>query len=162
MKTKHLALNAVIAALYVVVTITFPSFTALQLRASEIFAHLPIFNKKYSVGLLLGVAIANFWSPFGLIDVTFGSLHSALSIIIALFLTRHVKTMYLKLIINATVFSLMSFIIALMIKVMDPVDLAFWPLYGSIAFSIFIVMIVGIPIIMFIDKSVKFNQSMTK
>ena len=51
---RQLTLNAMIAAIYVVITIFLPSYGPLQLRLTEMFAHLPMFNKKYSIGLVLG------------------------------------------------------------------------------------------------------------
>ena len=47
---RQMTLNALFAAVYTVITIFLPSYGALQLRLSEMFAHLPLFNKKYSVG----------------------------------------------------------------------------------------------------------------
>ena len=46
---RQLTLNAMIAAIYVVITIFLHSYGPLQLRLTEMFAHLPMFNKKYSI-----------------------------------------------------------------------------------------------------------------
>lgn len=162
MKIKHLVINAMVAALYAVVTLIFPSFTAFQFRLSEIFAHLPVFDKRYAPGLLLGVAIANLASPFALFDVTFGTLHSAVSILLMLVLTKHIKNTYLKLTLNTVIFSATSFIIALMILYFEPTGTAFWPIYFSVAVSIFVVMGIGIPIMAFLDKVIGFSKQLEK
>src|SRR5690625_7701897 len=85
----------------------------LQLRLTEMFAHLPMFNKKYSVGLILGVAIANIRSEFGIYDVVFGTLHTALSLLIVFFIVKKSDSLLKKMIINTAVFTGMSFILAL-------------------------------------------------
>lgn len=162
MKVKRMIINAMVAAIYVIITLVFPSFTAFQFRLSEIFAHLPIFDRRYTPGLLLGVAIANMASPFALFDVTFGVLHSGLSVLIAYVLTKRLHNIYLKLTVNTVVFSVMSFIIALMVLYFEPTGTAFWPIYFSIAISIFVVMAIGIPVMVFLDQRIDFNKQMNQ
>ena len=61
MKIRTLIVNALIAALYVIITwlIAPFGFTHVQFRASELFNHLIVFNKKYFFGIVLGVFVAN-------------------------------------------------------------------------------------------------------
>lgn len=49
MKIKTLTVNAIVAALYVVVTLVVApfGFTNIQFRLSEMFNHLIVFDKKY-------------------------------------------------------------------------------------------------------------------
>ena len=89
---RQMTLNALFAAVYIVITIFLPSYGALQLRLSEMFAHLPLFNRKYSVGLILGVAVANMWSEFGIIDVIFGTLHTVISLWIVSLIVKETQT----------------------------------------------------------------------
>ena len=62
---------ALIAALYIVLTITPPlnaiSYGAYQFRISEMLNFTAFYNRKYIVGLTLGCMISNFYS-FGLVD----------------------------------------------------------------------------------------------
>lgn len=160
LSTRQLVLNALFAAVYVVITIFLPSYGSLQLRLSEMFAHLPLFDKKYTPGLLLGVAIANLHSGFGMYDVVFGTLHSALSVLLALYLVKKVDSFPKKLVINSAVFAVMSFIIAGMIAYVTKDWNSFWVMYGSIAASIFIVMIATAPVLLAIDKRIHFKQLM--
>ena len=76
MKAKNLCKIAVVAALYVALCITISpiSYGALQFRVANLLEAFPLFNKKYAPAVLLGVAIANFFSPLGVIDVLFGTL----------------------------------------------------------------------------------------
>ena len=72
---RDLADIAIVAAIYVVFTITPPlnaiSYGAYQFRISEMMNFLAFYNPKYIIGVTLGCMIANFFS-FGLIDVTVG------------------------------------------------------------------------------------------
>lgn len=159
---RQLTLNAMIAAIYVVITIFLPSYGPLQLRLTEMFAHLPMFNKKYSIGLILGVAIANIRSEFGIYDVVFGTLHTALSLLIVFFIVKKSDSLLKKMIINTAVFTGMSFILALMVAFLTNEMIFFWSIYASFAASIAIVMAITIPVILFLDKQIHFDQTMER
>lgn len=82
LNTKQLVQIAVIAAIYATLTAVFMSvsFTALQLRVSEIMVFLAYFNPISIVGLTLGCFIANLlMSPTPLLDCVFGTLATLLS-----------------------------------------------------------------------------------
>ena len=72
---RDLADIAIVAAIYVVLTITPPlnaiSYGAFQFRISEMMNFLAFYNPKYIIGVTLGCMIANFFS-FGIIDVVVG------------------------------------------------------------------------------------------
>ena len=73
--TRTLCQTAVVAALYVALTTLNPlSWGAVQFRVANMLCALPFKNKKYAPAVLLGIAISNAASPFGLIDVAFGLL----------------------------------------------------------------------------------------
>ena len=69
---RDMADIAIVAAIYVVLTITPPlnaiSYGAYQFRISEMMNFLALYNPKYIIGVTLGCMIANFFS-FGIIDV---------------------------------------------------------------------------------------------
>lgn len=157
---KQMVLNAMFAAIYVVVTIFLPSYGPLQLRLSEMFAHLPVFNRKYAVGLIIGVALANIRSEFGIYDIIFGTLHTAISIWIVSLIIKESDSLLKKMLINTGVFTVMSFILALMVGYLSNQMAIFWTLYASFAASIAIVMLVTIPLMLFIDKQVHFDRTM--
>lgn len=159
---RQLTLNAMIAAIYVVITIFLPSYGPLQLRMTEMFAHLPMFNRKYSIGLIIGVAIANIRSEFGIYDVLFGTLHTAISLAIVFLLVKKSDSMIKKMMINSTVFTVISFILALMVAYLSELMPLFWTLYGSFAASIALVMFATIPVILFLDKQIKFDETMER
>lgn len=73
MRIKNICLCGIIAALYVALTLINPiSWGSLQFRVANILCVLPFVCKKTAPGILIGIAIANFFSPLGLIDVLFG------------------------------------------------------------------------------------------
>lgn len=159
---RQLTLNSMIAAIYLVIAIFLPSYGAIQLRLTEMFAHLPLYNRKYTLGLVLGVALANIRSPFGIYDVIFGTLHTVLSVWLASKLIKEEDSMRKKMALNTLVFAGMSFILALMVGVLSDELAIFWTLYGSFAASIAIVMFGTIPVMLFLDKQIKFAETMEK
>lgn len=80
---KNIARLAIVAALYAAMTLAIPglSFGAVQFRFSEILVLLCFYRKDYCVSLTLGCLIANLFSPFGLYDIIFGTLATAVAVI---------------------------------------------------------------------------------
>lgn len=78
---KTVALTGMTAALYVVMTVAFPlSYEAVQFRLSEVLLLLALFDRRYVPGLVLGCALANLFSPLGLIDVAVGTTATYLAL----------------------------------------------------------------------------------
>ncbi|MBK5226064.1 MAG: QueT transporter family protein [Thermoleophilia bacterium] len=78
MNLKTITRGAVIAAMYVVLTVTpglnAVSFSGLQFRISEMLMPLAAFDIAAVPGLWIGCMIANYLgSPFGWLDVTLGA-----------------------------------------------------------------------------------------
>ena len=73
---RKLAQGAVIAALYVVLTIIFApiSFGAVQVRIAEIMTIMPLFTPAATPGLFLGCVLANLLGGAIIWDVIFGSV----------------------------------------------------------------------------------------
>lgn len=64
-----------LAALYIVTTALNPiGYGIIQLRISAIITMLPFYRKEFRVPCIAAVAIANWFSPLGLIDVAAGIL----------------------------------------------------------------------------------------
>ena len=74
---RFLALGAVIAALYAVLTYVAAAmnlaYGAVQFRFSEALTVLPVFTPAAIPGLALGCFIANLGSPLGVVDWVFGA-----------------------------------------------------------------------------------------
>ncbi len=87
-KIQNIVFNAVIASIYVVLTLVFAPFSYstkllfIELRISETLLVLTFYNKKYGPGLIIGCFLANILgSSLGIIDWVFGTLQTALSVL---------------------------------------------------------------------------------
>lgn len=161
MNSKTLVTNALIAALYVVVTwlITPFGFTHIQFRISELFNHLIVFNKKYFFGIVLGVFFANlFFSPIVAYDLLFGLSHTILSLLVTILSSRFIENKFALMAINTVAFSFNMFIISIMLKLVLEVDLSFAFIWLTTAAGEFIVMVVSIPIVYALNKRLKFQK----
>lgn len=85
--TKMIAVTGITAALYMVATLAIAplSYGALQFRFSEILILLAFLDPGYAPGLILGCALANLFSPLGILDVVVGTMATACTM---LFITR--------------------------------------------------------------------------
>ena len=75
-KTRNLVFGALIAAIYVVLTMVFRpfSFGPIQFRISEALCVLPYFTPAAIPGVFIGCLISNIMGGALLMDVVFGSL----------------------------------------------------------------------------------------
>ncbi|MFU2206259.1 QueT transporter family protein [Streptococcus pluranimalium] len=82
---------ALVAALYVVLTITPPlnaiSYGAYQFRVSEMLNFLAFYNPKYILAVTLGCMIANFYS-FGMVDVFVGGVSTLVFVTLGVYLFK--------------------------------------------------------------------------
>ena len=155
MKTNKLVRGAMVAALYAISTLTLPAYGALQFRLSEMMTLLAYFNPFYVIPLTIGCAIANIASPFGIIDVIFGSLASFLA------LTAMSKT---KNIFLASIWpAFFSFIVGLEIMFLSTEPVNFFLVTGQIMLSEFVVVtIIGVPVMKYIMRNEYIERLVTK
>lgn len=145
---SKLSKNALIAALYLVLTLIAPSYGAVQFRFSEVMLLLMLINSSYAPGLIVGCIIANLFSPMGLTDVVFGTLATAISLFI-MSKTRNyqlISTLWPALINGIIVGMELYFVL----------KLPFWASAISVFLGEFIVITcVGLPIFMMNKQLVK-------
>ena len=81
MKNKNITRNGILAALYIVITVTLGalSYGPLQFRISMMLVPIAFMNKKLAPGIIIGVALSNLISPVGLIDVLIGAFINTVS-----------------------------------------------------------------------------------
>ncbi len=93
LNTETVALTGVTAAVYMVATLAISpiAFGAVQFRLSEVMVLLAWVNPAFVPGLVLGCALANMFSPLGIIDVLFGTFHTFCSVM----MISRTKNMYL-------------------------------------------------------------------
>jgi len=159
MKLKTIAINGVFAALYIAVTFFVQpfGFSNIQFRLSEIFNHLIVFNKKYFFGIVLGVILANFFfSPMVAYDLIFGVGQTVISLFITIITSKFIKSIIPRMIVNTIVFTSSMFLIAIELKL--AFGLPFPITYLTTAIGEFVVMVVGIPIMYYLNKRVHFEK----
>ena len=92
---RDMALAGIIAALYAVLSyfaaVFGVAFGPIQVRFSEALCVLPFFFPAATPGLFIGCLVANLLSPYGALDILFGSLATLL----AALWTRHTRRKWL-------------------------------------------------------------------
>ncbi|KRL37029.1 QueT transporter family protein [Liquorilactobacillus uvarum] len=102
MKNKNIRLitiNGVLAAVYVLLTMLFASFSfgVIQVRIATALYQLIAYDKKYFWGMVLGVTIANLLlSPLGLLDVLVGWGVTGLGLALAILINRRIKSLVIR------------------------------------------------------------------
>ena len=98
-----MSLNAIIAALYAILTIVLSpiAYGAIQFRFSEILVLLCFFNRKYIYGLTLGCFIANCFSPTAPLDMPFGTTATFIACLCIILCKHLVVAIWFPVIVNA-------------------------------------------------------------
>ena len=159
MNIRTLTVNGVLAALYIAVTMLIQpfGFTNIQFRVPEIFNHLIVFNRKYFIGIVIGVFFSNlFFSSLGVYDLIFGVGQSVLALSITVLVARFVKNIWARMIVNTIVFTATMFMIAIELNIV--LGLPFWLTYLTTAVGEFVVMAVGMPIMNALNKRIDFKN----
>lgn len=154
LNTKFLVKSALVAAIYVVVTMAcYPfAYGAVQFRLSELLALLAFLDPGYILGLGAGCFIANLLGVGGITDAIFGTLHSVVYLLIIVFMAKKVKNQTLGLFLASLAPALTSFIVAFeMVFILGDTSFGFWLWYGFVALGEFVVVTVaGFPLYKFI------------
>ena len=131
--------TALISALYVALTVSFSAFSygPIQFRISEILVLFPLWNRKWTPGVVLGTIIANFFSPLGMIDVLFGSGATLIGIVLMTRISK-VSNNYYGLLAPILV---NGYLIAVELKIVY--GLPFWESMLSVGISEAIILVAG-------------------
>lgn len=97
MTVRRISKMAIITALYVALTFLFffASYGEIQFRIAEVLMLLVFYRKGYAIPLVLGCAIANAFSPLGIIDVGFGTLGTVVAVL-GIMLVSHFRKWFKK------------------------------------------------------------------
>lgn len=161
MKIKFLATTGIIAALYIAVTLLVApfGFTEIQFRVSEMFNHLVAFNPRFMLGIVVGVFIANLYSPLGAYDLVFGVGQTIITLAIFILICKFVKNTLLRMIINTFLFTATMSIIALELHLALEIPFsAFLWTWFTCAVGEFAVLAVGVPIMHLLNKRLNFKD----
>lgn len=155
---KGIVVNALIAALYAVVTMLCGPLSyvggSLQLRFSEMLNLLVFFNPSYSLGLTLGCLLANVASMYGAPDIILGTLGTFVSCLLIVLISKTLKNMFIctfmPCLINAIV---VPFIVYLYDTTMIMDATLYFTMFGWIFLGEFIcITCVGYPIFLLVSK----------
>ncbi|NLK22129.1 MAG: QueT transporter family protein [Epulopiscium sp.] len=111
-KILFLVQSALIAAIYVVLTLPFAVISTdyLQVRISEALTVLPFFTPAAIPGLFIGCMISNiFISKFGMADIVFGSLATLLAAYLSYKMPKKILVPIPPIIVNAVIVGLLIY-----------------------------------------------------
>lgn len=164
-RTKTLVVSALIAALYVVLSVVPGVFNlasgAIQFRVSEGLNHLVVFSRKYLLGVVIGVVIFNaLFSSMGWIDVVFGGGQSLLGLLLVAWLAPRFKALWQRLLFNIVVMTVTMALIAVEIVWTSHLAMgaAFWGIYASLMLSEALIMTITAPIMAGLDRALHFQR----
>ncbi|MDR2531616.1 MAG: QueT transporter family protein [Oscillospiraceae bacterium] len=157
--TQQIAFGAILAAAYVALTLINPlSFGEVQFRFSEILVLFCFYNPIFCIPLILGCFIANFIaSPWGWIDMIFGTLGTALAVFPMCRIRNIWVSSLLPVVTNAIC-------VGVMLKYFAGLP---YPLWQCMAFvglgQLVVITIVGVPIFKFVlEKNTAFMSIIRK
>ena len=150
--TKKLALNAILAALYAVITIlTAPlSYGLANFRLSEALIVLCCFEPSLSAGIILGCFLANLFSTVTALDIVVGTLAT----VIACALTSRCRRLWLIPLSNVLVNGIL--VGGMLAAVLFPNQLVtgFLLAFVQVSFGEAVVMYgLGVPLYLFLQRS---------
>ncbi len=93
--TRQITQSAIIAALYLVITIAFApiSYSLVQFRISESLMLLAALTPSAIPGLFIGCVIANLYGGLGFIDIAFGSIATLLAAMLTWYIAKKTASM---------------------------------------------------------------------
>jgi uncharacterized membrane protein len=165
MKIHSMTRNAMIATLYIVLTLVPPlnslSFLAIQFRVSEALLILVWFRKDYVIGLVIGTFIANFFGPLGggfsLLDAVFGSLISFLALQSMLIIKPRWVGLFAPIMLNALYLSIfLPF--ALSIEPAAWIGFGFATGYSVALGEATVLILLGLPLFFVIESQPRLRQ----
>ncbi|SDY49336.1 QueT transporter family protein [Tindallia californiensis] len=108
-KTRFMVHAALLAAIYVVITIAFApiSYGPIQIRISEMLTVLPFFTPAAIPGLFIGALIANAYGGLGIIDVVVGSSATLIAALITFKMKRKMFAPLPPVLVNAVIIGAM-------------------------------------------------------
>ena len=160
--TKTIAINAIIAALYAVVTyLCGPlAYEFAQFRISEILNLMVFFNPTYTLGLTIGCFLGNILSTAGAYDMIFGTLATLISCLIVVGISKVFKNLFLAglipCLVNAIIVPFVIYLGAM--NTSDPINLQamYWIMFGWVFLGEFVcIMCIGYPVFLIITKKSK-------
>lgn len=157
---KSIAMNAIIAALYVVLSLISGPLAfvggSLQFRLSEILNLLIFFNPSYIFGVSLGCLLTNILSLYGLPDLILGTLATVISGLLIILVSKTIRKL---LIASLTPVIINALIVPFAIFLYDtsvPLYTFYWTSFMFVGLGeLIVVTIIGYPLFLVLVKKIK-------
>jgi uncharacterized membrane protein len=151
-RNKYIIKSALIAAIYLALTLLFApiSYSLMQIRIAEALGVLAYFTPAAIPGLALGCLLANLSSPFGLVDIIFGTLATVLSAYAATKIKNKFLVPLPYILINMAI---VGYILSYMLQVKF-IYAALWVALGE-AIAVYII---GLPLLFLINRNKTLNK----
>ena len=163
-KTEFVAKSALIAALYVALTMaSYPlSYGMVQFRVSEVMTLIAFYNPSYIPSLLVGCFIANLLGIGGMVDAIFGTAASLFAFI-WIVIARKIENKKAALFVAAAGPAASSFIIAYEMRLLMMNEYSFYIWFLYIAFGQAVVLyVLGCPLALYVEKNERIMKLIKK
>ena len=151
----RIAKLAAVAAVYVVLTyaLGFMSYGNIQFRVAEALMLLCFYRKDYGISMIIGCFVANIFSPMMLMDMIFGTLATALAVLLIYVSPNLYIASLAPVLTNAVIVG-----IELTLSFKTP----FWLNAAEVAVGEFVcVSVVGVILFKALEKNTKFMRLVT-
>ena len=151
----RIAKLAAVAAVYVVLTyaLGFMSYGSIQFRVAEALMLLCFYRKDYGISMIIGCFVANIFSPMMLMDMIFGTLATAMAVLLIYVSPNLYIASLASVITNAVIVG-----IELTLSFKTP----FWLNAAEVAAGEFVcVSVVGVILFKALEKNTKFMRLVT-
>ena len=141
---KTMTMMAMVAALYAAITVAQAAigFGPIQFRVAESLNLLAFFNPIFAPAVLLGVFIANFFSPYGLVDIIVGTGASLIALLLILTTKKLTNNLFIASLWPTIVNALLIPLVFLIYAGDGITAAAFVPFMASVAVGQFVVVTV--------------------
>ncbi len=128
---NYLTKNAILAALYVALTLVLApfSFGPVQIRIATALYQLVVLDKRFYAGMVLGVFIANLFSPYGWIDCLAGLAVTGGGLAAAVLLTKNIRKLSVRCLITGICVTVPMIFVACVLKFVGNVPLPLFVIY---------------------------------
>lgn len=151
----RIAKLAAVAAVYVVFTyaLGFMSYGSIQFRVAEALMLLCFYRKDYGISMIIGCFVANIFSPMMLMDMIFGTLATAMAVLLIYVSPNLYIASLAPVLTNAVIVG-----IELTLSFKTP----FWLNAAEVAVGEFVcVSVVGVILFKALEKNTKFMRLVT-
>jgi len=149
---------AVIAALYVVLTLPFGTlaYGPIQIRPAEALTILPLFYPEAIAGLYIGCILSNLLSAYGVYDILLGSLATLAAAGCTYLLGLAIKNKLLKVIAGGIPVVVINAFVVPAVWLLAGSEIAYWVEFGIMALNEAIwVYALGVPLYVTFDRLIQ-------